>query len=229
MEMKIIALAKTDFKNKFGIPRQSGRVAELEGQIHFLPEYSSEEAFRGLEKFSHIWLIFDFSASHRDDPSPTVRPPRLGGNKRMGVFSTRSPFRPNPIGLSCVKLEKIEKGKSNCIVLTVSGIDLLDGTPIYDIKPYIPYCDCIPDAQGSFSDEYKNHCLEVDFPEQLLSLIPEGKRTALIKCISEDPRPAYQNDPDRIYKMQFDSFDIEIKIYDSRAVVVGVRNIDSLN
>lgn len=227
MEFKPIAFAKTDFKEKFGIPRQSGRVKQLKGEIHILPEYSSEEAFRGLEEFSHIWLIFDFSKSHRDNPSPTVRPPRLGGNKRIGVFSSRSPFRPNPIGLSCVKIEKIEKTPSKNIVITVSGIDLLDNTPIFDIKPYIPYCDCITDAKGSFSHEQKNHFLEVDFPKELLERIPEEKREALINCIADDPRPAYQNDPDRIYKMQFDSFDIQMKIFDKKATVIDIKNIES--
>lgn len=227
MEFKPIAFAKTDFKEKFGIPRQSGRVKQLKGEIHILPEYSSEEAFRGLEEFSHIWLIFDFSKSHRDNPSPTVRPPRLGGNKRIGVFSSRSPFRPNPIGLSCVKIEKIEKTPSKIIVITVSGIDLLDNTPIFDIKPYIPYCDCITDAKGSFSEEQKNHFLEVDFPDNLLERIPEEKREALINCIADDPRPSYQNDPDRIYKMQFDSFDIQMKIYDNKATVIDIKNIES--
>ena len=225
MDFKPIAYARTDFKDKFGIPRQSGRVKELVGEIHFLPEYSNEDAFRGLEEFSHLWLIFDFSKSHRDDPSPTVRPPRLGGNKRVGVFASRSPFRPNPIGLSCVKIERIEKSLSSTVVITVSGIDLLDNTPILDVKPYIPYCDSVSDACGGFSEEHKDHRLEVVFPDDLLCLIHEGKRDALINSIGEDPRPAYQNDPDRVYKMQFDEFDVEMKIYDGKAVVTGVKRL----
>ncbi|MBQ7580464.1 MAG: tRNA (N6-threonylcarbamoyladenosine(37)-N6)-methyltransferase TrmO [Clostridia bacterium] len=223
MEFRPIAFAKTDFKDKFGIPRQSGRVKQLVGEIHFLPEYSNPEAFRGLENFSHMWVIFDFSGSHRSKFSSTVRPPRLGGNKRVGVFSSRSPFRPNPIGLSCVKIEKIEKNAQNNIVITVSGIDLLDGTPILDVKPYIPYCDCVHDATGSFAQENKDHRLEVDFPEEFLKLIPSEKRTALINCIRDDPRPAYQNDPNRIYKMKFDVFDVEMKIFDGKASIVGIK------
>ena len=223
MEMKEIAYIKTDFKEKFGIPRQSGRGEELKGQIFFFPEYQNDEAIRGLENFSHIWLLFDFSLSHKDNWSPTVRPPRLGGNKRIGVFASRSPFRPHPIGLSCVRLEKIEKTKEFGNVITVSGIDLLDGTPILDIKPYIPYTDCKADAKGSFAEELKDYKIKVVFPDELLEIIPEVKRSALINCISEDPRPSYQNNENKIYKMSYCDFDIHFKVENQTATIINVE------
>lgn len=225
MDVKKIAYIKTDFKEKFGIPRQSGRVEELKGQIIFLPEYQNDESIRGLENYSHIWLLFDFSLAHREDWSPTVRPPRLGGNKRIGVFASRSPFRPNPIGLSCVRIEKIEKTKDFGSVITVSGVDLLDGTPILDIKPYIPYADCKTDATGSFAEQLKDYKIEVDFPDELIKTIPEEKRSALIRCIAEDPRPSYQQDENKIYKMSYCDFDIHFKVANQTATVIKVEKI----
>ena len=219
-ELKIIAHIKTDFKTKFGIPRQSGLV-DLESLIVFEPEYRNEDALRGIEDFSHLWLIWSFSKAERDGWSPTVRPPRLGGNKRMGVFATRSPFRPNSIGLSSVKLlglEKTEKGTA----LRVSGADLMNGTPIYDIKPYLPYTDSHPDAKGGFADERLKDSLEVNFPPELLGKIPENKREAVISLLSQDPRPHYINDDERIYGFEFADFEIKFKVKDNLLTVIDV-------
>lgn len=223
LEISPIAYIKTDFKEKFGIPRQSGRAKSLTGKIVFLPEYQTPEALRGLEEFSHIWLLFDFSEAHKDAWSPTVRPPRLGGNKRVGVFASRAPFRPNPIGLSCVKLEKIEKTPDEGTVLFVSGVDLLDGTPILDIKPYIPHADLIPDAAGGYSDDAKDYRLDVVFPEKLLNLLPTDKRAAAIECLADDPRPAYQDEPERIYGMLFADYNIQFQVEKDTLTVVGVE------
>ncbi len=223
MEIKPIAYIETDFKEKFGVPRQSGRVPSLTGRIVFLPEYQNPEAIRGLSDFSHIWLLFDFSASHRETWSPTVRPPRLGGNRRVGVFASRSPFRPNPIGLSCVKLEKVEKTEKNGYVLFVSGVDLLNKTPIFDIKPYLPGADMRPEASGSYADDAHTHCLHVDFPPSLLSQIPEEKQETVIACIADDPRPSYQDDPERVYHMQFSGFDIHFTVENETAHVQSVE------
>ncbi|MDE7121151.1 MAG: tRNA (N6-threonylcarbamoyladenosine(37)-N6)-methyltransferase TrmO, partial [Oscillospiraceae bacterium] len=209
--MNPIGYICTDFKEKFGIPRQSGRVPSLSGRIVMLPEYARPEAFRGIAEFSHLWLIFDFSQSHRENWSPTVRPPRLGGNQRIGVFATRSPFRPNPIGLSCVKLQEVIFKESG-VELLVSGVDLLDGTPILDIKPYLPYADSYPDAVGSYAQAFRDYHLEVDFPEEFLSQIPAEKRQALCACLAEDHRPAYQEDPERIYHMNFAGFEIHFRV-----------------
>ena len=208
--VKPIAYIHSDFKEKFGIPRQSGRAPSLTAEIVFLPEYACEEAFRGIEGFSHLWLIFDFSLAHREEFSPTVRPPRLGGNERVGVFASRSPFRPNPLGLSCVKLEKIEKRESG-IVLIVSGADLLDGTPILDVKPYLPFADCIEEAKSGYAGERQNHRLEVFCEECLLEKLPKEKRAGLIECLADDPRPSYQEDPTRVYGMRFG--DNEVKFF----------------
>ena len=223
MQIKPIAKIYTDFTEKFGIPRQSGLVDSTVGKIVFEPQYRNPDALRGLEDFSHIWLLWDFSESHREEWSPTVRPPRLGGNKKVGVFASRSPFRPNPIGLSCVRIEKIEKTKEFGNVITVSGIDLLDGTPILDIKPYIPYTDCKADAKGSFAEELKDYKIKVVFPDELLEIIPEDKRPALINCISEDPRPSYQNDENKIYKMSYCDFDIHFKVENQTATIINVE------
>ena len=209
MELKIIAKIHTDFPTKFGIPRQSGLVDELKAQIVFEPEYRVAEAVRGLEDFSHIWLIWQFSEAVRDDWSPTVRPPRLGGNKRMGVFSTRAPFRPNAIGLSSVKLEKVEISKELGPILHVSGADLMDGTPIYDIKPYLPFADCHTDATAGYAAKGENHRLEVTFPQELLSKIPTQKRNGLWECLADDPRPSYQDDETRTYGMRFGEQEIK--------------------
>lgn len=210
--IKPIAYIETDFKEKFGIPRQSGRAESLCGRIVFLPEYRNPDAIRELAQFSHIWLLFDFSKSHREDWSPTVRPPRLGGNRKVGVFASRSPFRPNPIGLSSVRLERIEKTKDQGTVLYVSGVDLLSGTPIYDIKPYLPFCDSHPDAVGGYAEEVKNFCLQVQFPEELLFKIPKEKQAALLECLAEDPRPAYQDEPERVYSMRYADFDVRFTV-----------------
>ena len=200
--MKIIARIRSDFPTKFGIPRQSGRVEELTACIVFEPEYRVREAVKGLEDFSHIWLLW----------SPTVRPPRLGGNERMGVFATRSPFRPNPVGLSCVKLEKIDLESKEAPVLIVSGADLMDGTPIYDIKPYLPVADCHPEALGGFATKVEQHFLQVEIPEEWKARIPEDKLTALEGVLREDPRPAYQKDPERIYGMPFAGMDVHFQV-----------------
>ncbi len=222
--IKPIAYIHTDFKDKFGVPRQSGRVESLVAEIEFLPEYSIPEAFRGIEEFSHLWLLFDFSLSHRDTFSPTVRPPRLGGNERVGVFASRSPFRPNSIGLSSVKLLGVDN-VSGRVVLTVSGADLVDMTPIYDVKPYIPYSDSHPDARGSYADLHANDTLSVFFPETLLSKIPENKRKALLDCLADDPRPSYKEDGERVYKMKFSDFDISFEVKNSTLTVVNVENL----
>ena len=216
-----IGYAETDFKEKFGIPRQSGR-AGLLAKIHFYPEYAVEDAFRGLDGFSHVWILFDFSKSHVENFSPTVRPPRLGGNERVGVFASRSPFRPNPIGLSCVKLLNIEKSKGAGTSLLVEGADLLDGTPVLDIKPYLPHADCKMDALGGYSTSVESHRLEVEFSEELLSRIDESKRAGLKECLADDPRPSYQDEPERIYSMRFAEFDVRFKVKDGVLTVVAI-------
>ena len=221
--IKPIAHIRTDLTDKFGIPRQSGRVPSLEGVIVFEREFRSPDALREIETFSHLWLIFDFSESHRDKWSPMVRPPRLGGNRRVGVFASRSPFRPNSLGLSCVKLCRVERGTKDGDVLRVAGVDLLDRTPIYDIKPYIPYADCVPDAVGGYADAEKSHSLEVYFPDELLREIPEVKREALISCIADDPRPSYQEDPEREYTMVYGEHEVDFHISGYTATVYRVR------
>jgi tRNA-Thr(GGU) m(6)t(6)A37 methyltransferase TsaA len=210
-ETKIIAHIRTDFPTKFGIPRQSGLVNELKAEIVFAPEYRCAEALRGLDGFSHIWLIWQFSEALRDDWSSTVRPPRLGGNKRMGVFATRSPFRPNAIGLSCVKLENIAQTEQGP-VLTVSGADLMDGTPILDIKPYLPLSDCRPEASGGFAAEHEDYALEVCVPEELLVRVEKSKRAALKAVLSQDPRPAYHSDSERVYGFEFAGYEVKFTV-----------------
>jgi len=214
-QMKIIARIHTDFPTKFGIPRQSGLINTLKAVIVFEPEYRNPEALRGLEGFSHIWLIWEFSEAVRDTWSPTVRPPRLGGNTRMGVFATRSPFRPNAIGLSSVKLDGIELHPSLGTILHISGADMMDNTPIYDIKPYLPYTDSHPEAIGGFADPLDGYTLEVEFPDKWLQLIPEERRGALMDVLSHDPRPSYQNDQNRIYGLEFAGFDIRFLVNDN--------------
>ena len=225
MELKIIAKIHTDFPTKFGIPRQSGLVEGLKAQIVFEPEYRVAEAVRGLEEFSHIWLIWQFSEAVRKDWSPTVRPPRLGGNKRMGVFSTRAPFRPNAIGLSSVKLEKVEISKELGPILHVSGADLMDGTPIYDIKPYLPYVDAHPEATGGFAQPLAEYALEVAFPEELLERIQTDRREGLVALLKQDPRPAYQKDPARVYGFPFAGLEIKFTVDDERGVLT-VRSVE---
>lgn len=220
-----IAYIHTDFKEKFGIPRQSGRVPELLGKIVFIPKYRDPDALRGIEEFSHLWLIFDFSKAHRTKEfTPTVRPPRLGGNTRVGVFASRSPFRPNNIGLSSVKLIGIETDKINGDTLIVAGADLLDGTPIYDIKPYIPYTDCHSDAIGGYADREANHTLKVEYDNKVLAVVPIEKRRALIGCLANDPRPSYQNDK-RDYTMSFAGFDVHFYVDND---ILYITHIDKL-
>ena len=220
--MKTIARIHTDFPTKFGIPRQSGIIDSLQGRIVFEPEYRNAEAVRGLEEFSHIWILWEFSEAVRDKWSPTVRPPRLGGNVRKGVFATRSPFRPNPIGLSSVKLESVEIDPKLGPVLHVSGADLMDGTPIYDIKPYIAYTDSHPDAVSGFASKPAEYLLEVDFPEALLQSVPEHQRESLIAVLQHDPRPQYHDDPKRVYGMAFGGMEVKFKVEEGLLTVVGI-------
>ena len=210
--MKIIGHIHTDFSSKFGIPRQSGLVPELKGIITFEPEFRNPQAFRGLEEFSHIWILWKFSKSEKEHWSATVKPPRLGGKKRMGVFATRSPYRPNDIGLSSVKLEKISFDEKLGPMLYVAGADLLDGTPIYDIKPYIAYTDSHPDAAEGFAGTVKEKELQVDFPEELLEKLPKEKRDAILGVLSQDPRPAYDTDETRLYGVEFAGFDVRFTV-----------------
>lgn len=222
--MKVIATIHTEFPTKFGIPRQSGIVESLQGTIVFEPEYRNPEAIRGLEEFSHLWLIWEFSEAIRETWSPTVRPPRLGGNTRKGVFATRSPFRPNPIGLSSVKLEKIGMDPKLGPVLHVSGADLMDGTPIYDIKPYITYTDSHPEAVSGFANKPAEYLLDVDFPEELLQQVPDHQRERLIAVLAHDPRPQYQDDPERIYGMAFADMEIKFKVNGMQLTVTNLNS-----
>lgn len=222
--MKIIARIHSDFPTKFGIPHQSNRLDTLKATIVFEPEFRNPEAFRGLEEYTYIWLIWEFSEAVRDGWSPTVRPPRLGGNIRKGVFATRSPFRPNPIGLSSVKLDRIEYDSKLGPVLHISGADLMDGTPIYDIKPYLPYVDSHPDGTGGFTDQIKDYKLQVDFPEELLAMIPENKRESLIEVLANDPRPGYQKDGDKVYGMAFCDKDVRFQVRDGVLTVIEISD-----
>lgn len=224
--MKVIARIRTEFPTKFGIPRQSGIIGSLQGTIVFEPEYRNPEAIRGLEEFSHLWLIWEFSEAKRDSWSPTVRPPRLGGNVRKGVFATRSPFRPNPIGLSSVKLEKIEIDPKLGPMLHVSGADLMDGTPIYDIKPYIAYTDSHPDAVSGFASKPAEYLLEVVIPEELLCKIPENQRESIIAVLAHNPRPQYQDNPERVYGLAFANMEIKFKVNGMRLTVLSVSFTD---
>ena len=210
--MKIIARIENDFVSKFGIPRQSGLAPSVKSRVVFEPEFRSADALRGIEDFSHLWLIWEFSKAKKEAWSPTVRPPRLGGNQRMGVFATRSPFRPNPIGLSCVKLEKVLWQSENGPVLLVSGADLMNGTPIYDIKPYLPYADSHPEAAGGFAAEEWERKLRVSCPGEMMALIPPEHRQAVMDILSQDPRPAYQQDPERVYGMAYGGMDIRFSV-----------------
>lgn len=217
-----IAHMHSDFSTKFGIPRQSGLVDQLRSTIVFAPEFRNPDTLRGLEGFSHLWLIWQFSEAVRTDWSPTVRPPRLGGNARMGVFATRSPFRPNSLGLSCVRLLGTEETKEHGTVIHVAGADLMDGTPIFDIKPYIPYADSQPDALGGFTDHADDFLLQVDFPAQLLEKLPQSKQEAALAVLSHDPRPSYQKDPERVYGLPFAGFDIRFRVQDKTLTVLEV-------
>ena len=224
--MKKIAWIETDFREKFGIPRQAGLVSDLRGRSVFETEYRDPNAFKGLDEYSHIWLLWEFSEAIRDTWSPTVLPPRLGGKTHMGVFATRSPFRPNPIGLSCVKLEKVDMDPKDGPVLYVSGADLMNGTPIYDIKPYLAYTDSHPEAVCGFADRVKAYELKVEFPEEFLLQIPEEHRPAAIALLAQDPRPSYQNDPDRRYGMAYAGYDIRFHVRDDVLTVCEVVRYD---
>ena len=217
-----IAFMHSDFPTKFGIPRQSGLAKSLQSTIVFEPKYRNADALRGLEDFSHLWIIWQFSEAVRTEWTPTVRPPRLGGNTRMGVFATRSPFRPNSLGLSCVEIVGIEQTTENGTVIHVAGADLMDGTPIFDIKPYIPYSDARPDALGGFTATADDFILSVDFPDHLLKLLPEAKRQAAIEILSHDPRPSYQRNADRIYGLPFAGFDIRFSVNEKLLTVKEV-------
>ncbi len=222
MELTPIAHIRSDFSEKFGIPRQSGLVEELTAAVVFERSYRDPSAFRGLEGFSHLWLIWEFSQARREGWSPTVRPPRLGGNKRLGVFATRSPFRPNPLGLSCVRLLEVRQDREQGTVLVVSGADLLDGTPIYDIKPYLPYADCKPEAVGGFAARPKGADLAVDCSPALLDRVPEDKRAALLAVLAQDPRPRYQDDPERVYGMAFAGLEVKFRVAGERLTVTEI-------
>lgn len=225
MQIEPIAKIKTDMPDKFGIPRQSGIVKELIGKIIFEPEFRVKEALQGIEEFSHLWLLWEFSENKRDSWSPTVRPPRLGGEKRKGVFATRSPFRPNPIGLSCVKLEHIEYTKEHGPIIYVSGVDLMNDTPIYDIKPYITYTDSRPDAVQGFAENFKDYALEIIIDEKFLNMIPKNKQSGLIGILRHDPRPAYHDNPDRAYGVRYMSFDVHFKVKDKKLTVIDIKKV----
>ncbi|MCD8082972.1 MAG: tRNA (N6-threonylcarbamoyladenosine(37)-N6)-methyltransferase TrmO [Clostridiales bacterium] len=220
--MTILAQGRTGLPETDGIPRPSALVEDAKGKVIFVPEYRSAEAVRGLDEFSHIWLLWQFSASHRDNWTATVRPPRLGGKKRVGVFASRSPFRPNDIGLSCVRLERVEQETALGPVLWVAGVDLLDGTPVYDIKPYIPLTDCHPEATEGYTEETKRHELQVIFPEELLQIYPEEERRAAVGILAQDPRPAYVMDPERIYGVSYAGYDIKFRVAGDVLTVCGV-------
>ena len=222
-----IAHMRSDFPTKFGIPRQSGLASALRSTIVFEPEYRVADALRGLEGFDRLWIIWQFSEAAEKPWTPTVRPPRLGGNTRMGVFATRSPFRPNHLGLSCVELESVELHPTLGPVIHVLGADLMDGTPIVDIKPYIPYADAFPEAKGGFTDSAGEFLLKVVFPEDLAAKLPEGKREAAAEVLSHDPRPSYQKDPSRIYGLPFAGFDIRFRVEGDTLTVVQVEELNA--
>lgn len=225
--MKTIAVIHSDFREKFGIPRQSGLVPGTRAWIVFEPEYRNPDALRGIEGFSHLWLIWSFSKAERPGWSPTVRPPRLGGNTRMGVFATRSPFRPNAIGLSCVTLEAVQWHTPQGPVLVVGGADLLDGTPIYDIKPYIPYADCHPEATEGFTGQVEMQALTVEIPPELLSRFPVEKRDALVGVLAQDPRPRYQADASRVYGLEFGGYEVKFTVAGQKLTVTDITEKDS--
>lgn len=226
VSMSVIARIRSDFPTKFGVPRQSGLVDSLRATVVFEPEYRNPDALRGIEGFSHLWLIWQFHRAVRESWSPTVRPPRLGGNERMGVFATRSPFRPNAIGLSSVRLEGVELRTPQGPVLHVAGADLMDGTPILDIKPYLPYGDCRPEATGGFTDDRARVLLEVEIPPQWLALVPEDRRAALAGVLANDPRPSYQHDPARVYGMAFAGLDVRFTVDGNTLTVAEIRPLE---
>ena len=222
MQITPIARIKTDFSEKFGIPRQSGRAKSLTATIIFEPQFRNDDSLRGIEGFSHLWLIFDFSKAHQQEYSPTVRPPRLGGNTRIGVFASRSPFRPNSLGLSSVKLLEVRKTQNEGTVLIVGGADLLDGTPIYDVKPYLPSTDCHVDATSGYAGQFTDYKLDVKIDQELKNKIPSDKLDALIECLAEDPRPSYHDD-DREYGMKFSSLNVKFKVKDGTLYVLDIE------
>ena len=224
--LRVIARIRSDFPTKFGVPRQSGLVEALKSTVVFEPPYRNPDALRGLESFSHIWLIWQFSGAVRESWSPTVRPPRLGGNARMGVFATRSPFRPNPIGLSAVRLEGVDLHTPDGPVLRVAGADLMDGTPIYDIKPYLAYGDCIPEAGAGYTSGLPERLLEVDLPERWLALVPQDRREALLGVLAHDPRPSYQRDPERVYGLSFAGLDVRFTVTGDVLTVCQIRPLN---
>ena len=226
--MKTIATIRNDFSSKFGVPRQPGLVPEVVSTIVFEPEYRVAEALRGIEGYSHLWVIWRFHQAEREGWSPTVRPPRLGGNERVGVFATRSPFRPNPIGLSVVRLVAVERDERLGLVLRVSGADMVDGTPVLDIKPYLPYADSVPEATGGFTDAKEKRQVRVECPERLLELVPPEKRGALLGVLRQDPRPAYQHDPERVYGFGFGGFEVRFKVDGEALIVVEIAKEDKV-
>jgi tRNA-Thr(GGU) m(6)t(6)A37 methyltransferase TsaA len=226
-ELKIIAHIETDFPEKFGIPRQSGLVAELKGTIVFEPEYRNPDALKGIDGYDYLWLLWKFEVPKKNGWSATVKPPRLGGNTPMGVFATRSPFRPNSIGLSSVRLESVELTSDRGPLLHVSGVDLRDQTPIYDIKPYLPYVDSHPEARGGFADDVKDYELRVEFPEDLLEAFPKEKQRAIIEVLKQDPRPSYQNDPERRYGVSFAGYDVHFTVEGDLLKVSDLEKLSS--
>ena len=222
-QFRPIAYIHSDFPDKFGIPRQSGLAQSLKSTLIFEPDFRFPDAFRGLEDYSHIWLIWGFSENKHSRWTPTVRPPRLGGNTRKGVFATRSPFRPNPVGLSSVKLDKIEFTKEHGPVLHISGADLMNGTPIFDIKPYLPYVDSHPDALNGFANSIKDYALHVTDPHEMLSYVPIEKRSAIIEILSQDPRPSYQEDPKRIYGLRFSDYEIRFRVEKNILYILSIQ------
>ena len=225
--IKVIARIRSDFKTKFGVPRQSGLVEALRARIVFEPEYRNADALRGIEGFSHLWLIWQFSEAVRDSWSPTVRPPRLGGNARMGVFATRSPFRPNALGLSCVRLLGIGHGANCGAYLRIAGADMMDGTPVYDVKPYIPYADCHPEATEGFTGQVEMQALTVEIPPELLARFPVEKRDALVGVLAQDPRPRYQADASRVYGLEFGGYEVKFTVSDQILTVTDIAKKDS--
>jgi len=221
-QLKIIARIHTDFATKFGVPRQSGLVGELTAEIIFEPEFRQPEAFAGLEEYSHLWLLWDFSEVKKENWSATVCPPRLGGKEKRGVFATRSPYRPNPIGLSCVRLVEIVREGQDAPKLIVAGADLMDGTPIYDVKPYLPYADSVADAKGGFGQEHRNDGIEVEFPKELLERLPEEKRGAALAVLAQDPRAAYHKQADYVYGMAFAGWDVRFQVQNGKLKVIDV-------
>ncbi len=228
ISMQIIAHIRNDFSAKFGIPRQSGLVEQVRSRIIFEPSFRNADALRGLEGYSHLWLIWQFSENHKEGWSPTVRPPRLGGNTRMGVFATRSPYRPNPIGLSSVKIEQILLSSPEGPIIEVTGADLLDGTPIFDIKPYLPYTDSHPDALGGFGFKPGEGAVAVECPPELLEQIPAEKADGLLALLAQDPRPGYTDDPARIFGMEYAGFDIRFKVEQNTLKVCQINPLKTV-